>query len=328
MKLKIMLLLMLSAMALASCINENNWQQTVGPLSQPLEMKYLQWGTHSVDTMMIPTSDEKIKAYKVWYPADMVQNPRKKYPVVIFANGTGFEARKYEYIFKHMATWGFIAAGNEDGGSGDGRSSSLTLDCILKENERQGSPLYQHVDADNIGVAGHSQGGAGVFNAITAFENSSKFKAAFSQSPTHLQLLKDVFGLSYDLSKISIPTMITAMTDTKGILHDADDGEGNRICGLSDMLWMRDVIHQGHPAVPIVIARVADNSKDHGANLRESQPYLLAWMLYWLAGDQEAGTAFFGPNAEIKQNSHWQDVTITASDKLLEKTGRNERSRP
>lgn len=297
---------------MTSCVTENNWQQTVNTLSQPLEKKYLQYGSHQVDTIVCPTSDKKIKVYKVWYPSDLVRNPNKRYPVVIFANGTGFEAHKYEYIFKHMATWGFIAVGNEDGGSGDGRGTSLTLDFILKENERKESPLYQHVDTHNIGVAGHSQGGAGVFNAITAFENSKKFKAAFSQSPTHLQLLKDVFKCSYDLSKITIPTMITAMTDTKGILHDADDGKGNRICGLNDLIWMRDVIHNGHPTVPVVIARITDKNKDHGANLRESQPYLLAWMLYWLTDNQEAGTVFFGPNPEIKHNSHWQDVSITS----------------
>lgn len=298
-------------MGLSSCINEQNWQQTVNTLSEPLEKKYLQWGCHEVDTLVFPTNDKQIKEYKVWYPSAIMKNPHKKYPVVIFANGTGFEAHKYEYIFKHMATWGFIAVGNEDGGSGDGRSCSQSLDFILKENNRPGSPLYQHIDAQNIGVAGHSQGGAGVFNAITAFENSKKFKAAFSQSPTHLQLLKDVFKCSYDLSKITIPTMITAMTDTKGILHDADDGNGNRICGLNDLIWMRDVIHKGHPSIPIVIARISDHNKDHGANLRESQPYLLAWMLYWLTGNQEAGTVFFGPNPEIKHNDHWQDVAFT-----------------
>lgn len=298
-------------MLLASCVTEQNWQQTVNTLCQPLEKKYLQYGSHEVDTLLFPTTDKKIKEYRVWYPSDMRMNPHKKYPMVIFANGTGFEAHKYDYIFKHMATWGFIAVGNEDGGSGDGGSSSLSLDFMLKENTRRGSPLYQHVDTQNIGIAGHSQGGAGVFNAITAFENSTKFKAAFSQSPTHLQLLKDVFKCSYDLSKITIPTMITAMTDAKGILHDADDGKGNRICGLNDLIWMRDVINMAHPAVPIVIARIADKNKDHGANLRESQPYLLAWMLYWLTGNQEAGTVFFGQNPEIKSNTHWQDVSIT-----------------
>lgn len=295
---------------ISSCATEDNWQQTVNNIDQPLEKKYLQWGSHAVDTLVYATADKKIKEYKIWYPADLMRNANTKYPVVIFANGTGFEAHKYEYIFRHMASWGFLAAGNEDGGSGDGLSTSLTLDFILKENLRKGSPLYGRVDVRKIGVAGHSQGGAGVFNSITRFENSVKFRAAFAQSPTHVQLLKDVFDCSYDLTKVTIPTMITAMSDTKGFLHDADDGKGNRICGLGDLIWMRDVIHRNHPSVPLVIARVSDPDKDHGANLRESQPYLLAWMLYWLVGDEEAGTVFFGHKAEIKHNSHWHDVSI------------------
>lgn len=305
------LLLLMMMTVMSSCINESNWQQTVNTLSEPLELKYLQWGEHAVDTLRVPAGDGRIKEFRVWYPAEIANNPGRKYPVVVFANGTGFEAHKYEYIFKHMASWGFIAVGNEDSNSGDGVSSSQTLEFILKENGRSDSRLCQHVDEENIGIAGHSQGGAGVFNAITAFGNSGRFKAAYSQSPTHLKLLQDVFGFSYDLSKVTVPTMITAMTDTTGILHDADDGKGNRICGLDDMIWMRGDIHGGHPEVTVVTARVADKKKDHGANLRESQPYLVAWMLYWLTGNQEAGTVFFGKDPEIMHNSHWQDVIIS-----------------
>jgi hypothetical protein len=38
--------------------------------------------------------------------------------------------------------------------------------------------------------------------------------------------------------------------------------------------------------------------------------YVTAWFMYWLKGDTEAGTAFFGENAEITANENWQDVTV------------------
>lgn len=312
--MKSILCMMALAVMLASCVTEKNWQQLVqGSLTEPLEKKYLEWGSYDAATYEHPSTDEKLKTFKVWYPAEMTDQPAKRYPVVVFTNGTGFGASKYTYVFRHMASWGFIAVGNEEEWSGTGRGSQLTLDFILKENERQGSLLYHHIDTGCIGVAGHSQGGPGCFNAMTAFENSRYYKCAFAQSPTHLKLAEDALKCTYDLSKVSIPTAIMAMTDTKGILHDADDGKGNRICGLDDMWWMRDQIHLAHPDVPVLVARISDPNKDHGANLRESQPYLLAWMRYWLMNDSEAASVFVGTNAEIKHNKHWQDVELSGS---------------
>lgn len=34
----------------------------------------------------------------------------------------------------------------------------------------------------------------------------------------------------------------------------------------------------------------------------------MAWMLYQLQGDEEAGKALIGENAEILNNASWQDI--------------------
>lgn len=36
--------------------------------------------------------------------------------------------------------------------------------------------------------------------------------------------------------------------------------------------------------------------------------YMTAWMLYQLQGDEEAGIALIGEDAEILSNSNWQDI--------------------
>ena len=36
--------------------------------------------------------------------------------------------------------------------------------------------------------------------------------------------------------------------------------------------------------------------------------YMTAWFCYWLQGDETAGRAFLGPDAEIAQNPLWQDL--------------------
>lgn len=300
----------LLSLVVTSCVTADNWQQLVGQVDAPLEHKYLQWGPNKTATFEEKSSEKCIGAYKVWYPADMAQHPGKKYPMVVLVNGTGWTHDKYPYIFQHLASWGFIAAGNMDESSGNGKSTALTLDYMLKEAKRKGSLFYGHVDTKNIGVAGHSQGGAGVFSAITAWKNSNVYKAAYSQSPTHLQLAKDALKFSYDITKVNIPLAIMCMSDTKGFLHDADDGQGNRICDIKDMKKMKQDIRRNHPMSTVILARIANHDKDHGANLRESEPYLVAWMRYYLMGDREAGTCFFGTNPEILHNARWQDVDL------------------
>ena len=47
---------------------------------------------------------------------------------------------------------------------------------------------------------------------------------------------------------------------------------------------------------------------EHGPMLYSGDGYATAWFMYWLQDDKYAGTAFFGENAEILSNAHWQDV--------------------
>ena len=47
---------------------------------------------------------------------------------------------------------------------------------------------------------------------------------------------------------------------------------------------------------------------EHGDMLVLSDGYMTAWMLYQLQGNEEAGAAFIGYDAEILQNEGWQDV--------------------
>ena len=47
---------------------------------------------------------------------------------------------------------------------------------------------------------------------------------------------------------------------------------------------------------------------EHGDMLVLSDGYMTAWMLYQLQGNEEAGSAFIGVDAEILHNEGWQDV--------------------
>lgn len=104
------------------------------------------------------------------------------------ANGTGVKASAYAEVFRHLASWGFVVAGNEDEWSWDGGSSSETLAFALRQNADASSVLHGLIDTENIGIAGHSQGGVGAINAVTSQDNGGRYRAMWTASATHAEL--------------------------------------------------------------------------------------------------------------------------------------------
>ena len=106
-----------------------------------IESKYIQMGTHNVKNvkidvraiMLLEFRMENFKSYRIWYPEEM-KTSSKKYPVVIFANGTGIKASKYPALFEHFASWGFIAIGTDEKYSWNGFSSEMSLRLMIKLN--------------------------------------------------------------------------------------------------------------------------------------------------------------------------------------------------
>lgn len=169
-----------------------------------LEKKYTVMGDFEVQTIEDDVSDDRISKYKIWYPSQL-ENDSKKYPLVIMANGTGVPYKKYEAIFNHLASWGFIVVGNDDPSSALGDSSSKTLDYILSLNDDNNNFLYDKIDKDNIGIAGHSQGGCGVINAITKYNNSDMYKVAYTASATTETMIRDwnLDYFEYEIDKVN-----------------------------------------------------------------------------------------------------------------------------
>ena len=185
-----------------------------------------------------------------------------------------------------------------------------TLDYILKLNEDPGSIFYHNIDTDHIGIAGHSQGGPGAYNAVTKQENGYYYKAIFTASSTSSFWGRaDKLGTewSYDLSNLSIPTLMVAGTRAwdAGSTADKTAESGQSIAPLWSLTENFEAIPD---STPKVMAREKD--KDHGDMLRYADGYMTAWFMYWLKGDEEAGKAFFGEEPEISRNKNWQNVRI------------------
>lgn len=269
------------------------------PTGGTIEANYLKNGSYATsyyEEVSDPKDDvdhgndivETIGKYEIYYPKELeTKDNTDKYPVVVMVNGTGVPASKYKESFEHLASWGFIVIGNENGSTGYGASTDKTLERILALNGDDSSIFFGKVDVDNIGVVGHSQGGSGVGKAITG-THAEQFKAAVMLS-FGKTALSEAFGWSFDEKNISASTML--LTD------------GGDLSPVESLKTIYDAIPEN---VDKLMAR--RNDVDHGGMLYSGDGYVTAWFMYYLQGDENAGKAFTGEGAEIFENKYYQDL--------------------
>ena len=266
------------------------------PTGGEIEARYLAMGSHEV-SYLEQAGMQDFKKYEVYYPSDIADGS-SLYPVVIFSNGTGVKASKYPAVLRHLASWGFIVIGTEEEYSWNGFSSEMCLRWILRLNESESvegwknNPFFGHVDPDQIGVSGHSQGGVGVINAATQNQHGSMIKAVFSASPANLTLASALMW-DYDPSLISVPIFLVSST--------GKSDENLVVSGAQ----LQEIYHAVPDTVTKVMARRTD--ADHGDMLSFADGYMTAWFLWQLQGDAEAAKAFTGTNPEIMTNPLYTD---------------------
>ena len=272
-----------------------------------IEETYTAMGEYDVDYAEYPAQDLLIKQYKIWYPSALAGEEGREWPIVVMANGTGVPASRYTPVFRHLASWGFVVIGNEMQNSWSGGASAGALDLLAELNEDPSSLFYHKLDLDNVGSAGHSQGAIGAINAVTAQPNGDSYKALYLAS-TPSSLYASTLEWAYDPALIDVPCFMTAGT---GLLDAGEAGspevaEEAQEVSISP-LWSQEENYGLIPdSVPKLRAR--RTGADHAEMLPWPDGYMTAWFMYWLQGDQTAGRAFFGPEAEILHNPLWQDI--------------------
>ena len=260
-----------------------------------IEAKYLAMGSYEVEHLESATVSS-LEKFEVYYPKDI--DKMDKVPVVIFLNGTGTPASKYPALQKHLASWGFITIANEENNSFYGEGVELSIRYLrladtYSSNDDE-SPLKGHIDFDNIGVTGHSQGGIGVINGITIHPNSDMVKAAVMLSSTETALASGLLWDS-DSSLIHANTMMIGST-------------GQTDSNISPLESMQKTYDNISDEVTKVLAR--RNDCDHGEMLYFADGYVTAWFMWQLQGDEKAAQAFIGDSPELMNNSLYQDQKI------------------
>ena len=280
------------------------YQQT--PVCGTIEAEYTAMGDYEVSYAEYPALDVLIKQYKVWYPSALEEGSQE-WPIVVMANGTGVPASRYEPIFQHLASWGFVVIGNEQQASWQGDGSEGALELLIRLNEDPESAFYQKLDLECVGAAGHSQGAIGAINGVTSQPNGWRYKVLYTAS-TPSSRYAMTLNWNYDVSKIQIPYFMAAGT---GLLDAGEEGlpevvEDTQEISISP-LWSQE---ENYSLIPNTTPklRARRTGADHAEMLPWGDGYMTAWFMYWLQGDQEAGEAFVGEGAEILSNPCWQDL--------------------
>lgn len=260
--------------------------------SGAIERTYLSDGPHKTARQSLQTQ-KPMEQYEIYYPVDLLEK-KVACPAVIFLNGSGVPASRYPALFEHLASWGFIAIGNEDPSTGTGQSADTTVAKLLELNEDAHSRFFHQIDTARIGITGHSQGGAGVFNAITSQPHHALYRTAVALSPAN-ERLSEALHWTYDLTKVQFPIFL--LSGTKG------DFELKLVLPQKDLQSMYAKI-----SGPKVMARRKDT--EHGQMLYEADGYVTAWLRWQLYGDKRAAKAFSGKNPEIRTNCLYRDVKI------------------
>lgn len=277
--------------------------QTKTETGGELEAHYMSSGQYDVSTYEEAVL-QGFGKYILYYPSQLTEKA-DTCPVIVISNGSGTPLSKYPTVAKHFASWGFLVIGTEEEYDWNGFSSEMCIRylTLLNENKTIGDGkdniFFGKIDLTNVGIVGHSQGGVGVINAITAQPHSSVFKAAVSLSPTNKTLAHNLMW-DYDATKINIPILL---------LSGAGGGDDWVVTGEQLKEIYEDISSDK------VMLRRKDT--DHDKMLYAANGYVTAWFLWQLQGNENAAAAFSGDSPEIMQNELYQDQQIAVERKSV-----------
>jgi dienelactone hydrolase len=216
----------------------------------------------------------------VFFPKEMTTS-NKKYPVVVWGNGTFVTSSVYEEILSQIASKGYIVVATNDRFCGAGISESVSVEYIISEGKKSGSVFYNKIDAEHIGSAGHSQGG---MSAVNSSRLNSKIDCVF-----------DIQGcdLSYEASQLKVPTFFLTSTDDMVIKSPLVKASYNACKTSCVYASLKNITHFG----PV---------DGHSASLFSE--YAVKWFDAFLKNDKSARAVFLN-GGKLSKDSRWVNYT-------------------
>lgn len=213
----------------------------------------------------------------VFYPSN-IKETNTTYPIIAFANGTGFSYDIYENLLIELAKGKYIVIANTETMSADGTAQLASVDFLIAQNKDSESIFYNKINVNKIGLAGHSQGGRSAVNAAAA--------------DSRIDCVVSFAGSNYveEAEKLSTPTFF--------------------IGGSADMIvlakqWVVPA-YENCKGPAVYACKTNAVHTRCCTNPTEYSGYALAWFDAWLKNDTNALNKF-KDGGKLSQDSAWQD---------------------
>jgi fermentation-respiration switch protein FrsA (DUF1100 family) len=181
------------------------------------------------------------------------------YPLIVFAHGFSATPQVYEPLLTQWASAGYVVAaptfplsssaspcGPVAGDSvNQPEDLSFIITSVLRETDRDGSPLTGLIDKDKIGAAGHSNGGITMYGLVANTKLHDKRVSAVAVLAGTPQAYPTG---KYDFTKVP-PILIVHGTDDALVPYDAAVGAFNKLRGPKGLLTITGGDH-GSAASP------------------------------------------------------------------------------
>ena len=199
-------------------------------------------------------------------PTDITSEPNTKHPVAIWGPGGGTAPDYYMQLLERMASQGFVLVAIRES-TGDSTLMSAAIDWLEGQNGDSGSPMYDRLILDRVGVFGHSMGGL------------SSEATALADDRVSTALLDNSGSFSHDaLVNLTIPVGI--IYGETGQEKPNAEGDFNNPANQGPC-WMSMMSGGGHGSGPWDGA---------GANV--------AWMRWHLGGENFRKDEFIGAGGD------------------------------
>lgn len=213
----------------------------------------------------------------VYYPKSL-ENSEKKYPVIVWANGTGCPTSTYSGLLSDFAEAGYIVVADSTVMSASGEEQRDSVEYALEAAKDPDSVLYGKVNTAAVGAAGHSQGGR---SAVNAAQKDSRIKCVLS-----------IAGSNYDYEAEGLKTPVFYMTGTGDMVVPSGQ-------------WVK-------PAYELAEGRAVYASLKNGihttcmTNPEKVSGYGVKWFDAVLKNDS-AASEIFKQGGQLSKDSAWQD---------------------
>ncbi|WP_225726388.1 MULTISPECIES: hypothetical protein [unclassified Nocardia] len=283
----------------------------------PLEAKYLRPGPFGViERIGFGCCDATGAKYDIWYPAELGDS---RHPIILWGNGTNAVTTQYAYLLRHLASWGFVVIGTENTNTGSGAEIRGSLDFLLRTADDPADPLHDRLDRDAVGAMGHSQGAAGVLNALRDAGGAIK-TAVPVEVPAQLWCSSPI--RCADPRALGAGSVFLVNGSADGVISPSRQGIAWQAIGLQSNQAYYEAIPASSPKVWATLNGPNHNDVQGQPDCAQaSKPcttgvygYLgfpTAWFLAELGGDAQARAAF-APGGELFTPSpNWSNQVST-----------------